>query len=148
MPPIFSEYPMSAGVLSCSGHTNRELRDVIPPEPEWCGALFRRRVSLSMTLVGWNAFFDAASLSLVLFWPTHNVPVPSCGNFEHSKFSGQSMRKFFITVSQARALSHKLRHGGIGWSRIVHNGTYNRHKKNCKSGLQPTLTSGANWNTS
>lgn len=49
-----------------------------------------------------------------------------------------------MIFSQFRALSHNFLHGGIGYSKIVHNGAYNEHKNNFKSGEQLILISGIN----
>lgn len=85
---------------------------------------------------------------VVTFGDTQSSSPPASGNLSHCRFSGQSKPKLRNKCSQRRALSHSDRHGGIGSSSIVQTGTYTRQRKNCRSGLQLTLTSGVNWITS
>ncbi|KRX93371.1 hypothetical protein T4E_9937 [Trichinella pseudospiralis] len=78
----------------------------------------------------------------VLFSPTHK---PSSGNLSQFNVSGHWKPNLFINVSQPFFADwQRWRQGGIGSSSTVHTGAYIVHKKNFKSGLQRTLTSGKN----
>jgi len=74
--------------------------------------------------------------SSVSFFPTHK---PCVGNLLQSRFSGHWKPNLFIRSSHPRrAWMHSSRHGGIGFSSIVHTGAYIVHKKNLRYGLQFT----------